>query len=111
MAFIQKVQDNSEVFTKKETTASKIARKSNGIIGHISERDFKSMVSNNMIQNFPIAASDVTNSQNMFGPNLTGTRSKTVQQKLDIVVMDYVAVPKDSLKLHKFITFFCHCGD
>ena len=79
VAFIQTVQDNSEAFNKKKPTASKNAHKSNGMIGHIFEREFKSMVRNNMIQNCPITASDVTNSQNMFGPKLTGTRGKTVQ--------------------------------
>ena len=87
----------------RKTTASKNAHKSNGMIGHIFEREFKSMVRNNMIQNCPITASDVTSSQNMFGPKLTGTRGKTVQQNMDIVVMDYVAVPKDFIKLHKFL--------
>ena len=62
------------------------------------------MVSNNIIQNFPITASDVTNSHIMFGKNLSGTRVKTVWQKPDRVVMDYVAVTNDFIKLHKFVT-------
>ena len=74
------------------------------MIGHLSERYFKSMVSNNLIQNFPITASDITNSHTMFGPKLAGTRSKTLQQNLDRLVMDYVSVRKDFHKLHKLVT-------
>ena len=74
------------------------------MIGHPSERDFKSMVSNNMMQNFPITASAVTNAHTTFGNNLAGTRGNTVRQNLDRVVMDYVAVPRVFLKLHKFVT-------
>ena len=40
----------------------------------------------------------------MFGPNLSGTRAKIVQHNPDRVVRDYIAVPKDYIKLHKFIT-------
>ena len=57
-----------------------------------------------MIQIFPIFASDVTNAHTMFGPNLASTRVNTVRQNPDRVVMYYVAVPKDFLRLHKFIT-------
>ena len=74
------------------------------MIGHTYERDFKSMVINNMIQNFHITASDVTNSHTMFDPNLAGTRLNKVQQNLYRVVMYYVAVPRDFLKLHNFVT-------
>ena len=74
------------------------------MIGHPYERDFKSMASNNMIQNFHITAYDVTNDHTMLSPKLSGTRDKTVQQKPDRVVMDYVSEPKDVPKIHKFIT-------
>ena len=62
------------------------------------------MVINNIIQNFLITASGVTNAHTMFGPNLAGTRGKTLQQNSDRVVMDYVDVPKDFLEFHKFLT-------
>ena len=74
------------------------------MIGHPSDRDFKSMASNNMIQNSPITAYDVTNTHTMFGLNLTGTRGKTVQQNPVRLVMDCVAIPNDFIKLHKFVT-------
>ena len=78
MAFVQTVRENFEGFVKQEIAAAKIARKSQVTIGHPSERDFKSMVSNNTIQKFPITTFDITNYHTMFGPNLAGTRGKKV---------------------------------
>ena len=40
----------------------------------------------------------------MFGPNPTGIRVNTVRKNPDRVVLDYVAVSKDFIKLHKFVT-------
>ena len=73
------------------------------MIGHQSERDFKSIANNNMIKNCPITASTVTNAHSMFGSNFSGTRGKKIQQNTDRVVMDYVAVHRDLLKLHKLV--------
>ena len=62
------------------------------------------MVSNNMIKKWPINASTNTNIHIIFGTNLAGNRGKTVRQKTDRVVMDYVTVLKDFIKLNKFVT-------
>ena len=62
------------------------------------------MVSNNIIQNFLITASDITNAHIMFSPNLAGTRVNKVQHNPDRVVMDYVDLPREFFKLHKFVT-------
>ena len=61
------------------------------------------MVSNSMIQNYPINASDFTNSNIMFCTNLDVTRGKTLWQKLYIVVIDSIVVLQDFLKLQKFV--------
>ena len=39
-----------------------------------------------------------------FGTNLAGTRGKTMRHNTDTVVMDYVAVPRNFSKQHKFVT-------
>ena len=58
---------------------AKLDRKSRGMVVHPYERDFKSMVSNNMVQNCPITGSGVTNAHTIFVPNLAGTGVKTVR--------------------------------
>ena len=72
------------------------------MIGDQSERYFKSMVRDNIIQNYPITASDITHAHTMFVPNFTGTRGKTVRQKTDRVVMYYVAIPNDFKNYKRF---------
>ena len=62
------------------------------------------MVKKNMIQNGPITDSDVTNNNPIFGPNISGNKGKKVQHNLDRVVMDYIAVHREFLKWHKFLT-------
>ena len=104
MAFLQTIKENVEGYTKKVIAATKFTRKAQGIIGHPPEREFKSTVSNNMIQKFPINASDAPNDYTMFGPKIYGTRGKTVRQNPDRVVMDYVALYKEFLISQKFVT-------
>ena len=57
-----------------------------------------------MFQNCHITASDATNAHTMFAPNLLGTRGEILRHNLDRVVMDYVAVPKDFITLHNFVS-------
>ena len=104
MAFVQTVREGFEGFIKKLITTAKFSCEAQGMIGHTYERDFKFIVRNNMIQNCPITASDVNNSRTMFCPNLSDTRDKTVRQKPDMVVIDYVDVTNDFIRLHKFVT-------
>ena len=64
------------------------------MIGHTYGRDFKYIVSNNIIQNFPTTDSEVTNSHTMLCPNLSNIRGNTVIQKPDRVVIYYFSVPR-----------------
>ena len=104
MAFVQTVRENFEGFSNKEITAAKLTCEDLGMIGHPSERNFKSMVGNNIIQNCSVTPSDVTSDNTIFCPNLAGARDKTVQQNMDSVVMNYSDTPKSFLKLHKFLS-------
>ena len=60
------------------------------MIGHKYERDFISIVSNNMIHKCPIPASDINNAYTMFGTKFSGTTGKKLKQNLDGVVIGYV---------------------
>jgi hypothetical protein len=64
------------------------------MIGSPSEKDYKGMVSSNIIKNCPITVSNVTNAGNIFGPDLASVRGKIVQRTPAPVVADYVAVPR-----------------
>jgi hypothetical protein len=93
-AFVQRVYQNYEGFTKKEVLQAKEARRAMGLIGNPSKSNFKGMVSNNMITNCPITTTAITNARSIFGPDLASVRGKSVQWAPAPVVADYVVVPK-----------------
>ena len=72
------VHSNYEGFTKKDVKAAKAARKLQGMINSPSDKDYGGMVSSNMIKNFPIDSTDVSNARSIFGPDLASVRGKTV---------------------------------
>ena len=49
--FVQTVHENLEGFTKKDIAAAKLTRESQGVGVYPSDREFKSTVINNIIQN------------------------------------------------------------
>ena len=87
------MRGNYEGYTKREVTQAKEARRAQAMMGNPSEKDYKGMVSNNLIANCPISSKDVSNARTIFGPDLASIRGKTVQRAPEPVVTDYVAVP------------------
>jgi hypothetical protein len=49
---------------------AKEARRAQAMMGNPSEKDYKGMVSNNLIANCPINSQDVANARTIFGPDL-----------------------------------------
>ncbi len=71
--------------------------------GNPSEKDYKGMVSGNLIKNCPITTTDISKACVMFGPDLASIRGKTVQRAPAPVVADYVAVPHSLVETNKVI--------
>ena len=74
------------------------------MMGNPSERDYKGMVSNNIIPNCPVTSADISNARAIFGPDLPSVRGKTVQRAPAPVVGDYVAVPHSLAEANKTVT-------
>ena len=79
MSCIQTVHGNYEGYTKREVPQAKEARRAQAMIGNRSEKDYKGMVSNNLIPNCPITSKDVSNARTIVGPDLASIWGKTVQ--------------------------------
>ena len=75
---VQTVRKNYEGFTKRDVERAVLASEATGLIGHPSERDLKYLVSINL-NDCPVTIPDVNNAHKIFGPNLGGTRGKTVR--------------------------------
>jgi hypothetical protein len=104
VALVQTVRGNYEGYTKQEVLKAKEARQAQAMLGNPSEKDFKGMVSNNLIANCPVTSSDVTNARSIFGPDLPSLRGKTVRRAPAPVVGDYVAVPRGLVEANKVVT-------
>ena len=62
------------------------------------------MVNRNSINDYPITIHDVKHSHAIFSPDFAGVRGKTVRHKLENVTMYYFSIPREVLKLHKYVT-------
>ena len=62
------------------------------------------MVSGKSLDNCSIVANDVTYARAIFGPNRPGLRGKTVRQRPERVVPEYLEIPKDFYRLHHLVT-------
>jgi hypothetical protein len=80
----------------REVLEAKEARCVMGISGNPSKRDFKGMVSGNMIRNCPVTTDAITNASAIFCPDLASVRGKTVRRMPEQVVGDYLSGAQDS---------------
>ena len=44
-------------------------------------KNFKHMLSTNMISNYPISVSDISNDEKMYGPSISGLKVKSIWRK------------------------------
>jgi len=80
VSYIQTVRRNYEGYTKQEVTQAKEAYRAQAMMGNPSKKDYKGMVSNNLIANCPITSRDVSNARTIFEPDLASIRGKTVRR-------------------------------
>ena len=58
------------------------------------------MVSLNMITNFPITSCNIQNANNVFGPKISSMKGKSFMRQPEVVVSDYVEIPKEILGIN-----------
>jgi hypothetical protein len=74
------------------------------MVGYPSEKDFKNMVSSNMIRNCPVKPEDISAANKIFGPNVASLKGKTVRATQDPVLTEYVQIPREIVDLNKNVT-------
>jgi hypothetical protein len=104
MVMVNTAEGNREGCTDRAFSAAKQARRALGMVGYPSEKDFKHMVSSNMILNCPVTRKDINAANNIFGPNVASMKGKTVRSTQDPVLTEYVEIPKDMVALNKDVT-------
>jgi hypothetical protein len=101
---VQTVQGNYKRYTKLEVLKAKEAQQGQALIGSPSKKDYRGMVSSNLISNCPFLTTKVTNARAIFGPDLASIGGKTVWCMLATVVADYVGVPRSLVETNKVVT-------
>jgi hypothetical protein len=98
---VDTVRNNREGFTDRAYERAKGERKALGLVGYPSPKDFKHMVSSNMIKNRPVTYINITNANKIFGPDLATLKGKTVRITPPPVMIDYVQIPKEIMSLSR----------
>ncbi|KAL7480380.1 hypothetical protein ACHAW6_006074, partial [Cyclotella cf. meneghiniana] len=98
------VRGNFEGFSKREVLQAIKARRLQSMVGGPGLADYAGMVREKMIEDCPVDHVDLKNAHTIFGPDLASIRGRTVRRKPERVEVRVVAVPRDFLKLHRFIT-------
>ena len=97
------MRGNMDCFTKREVKDACAARKAQAMLGNPTNCKFLGMVHNNMITSCPVTPTTVTNAHNIFGPDLTGVRGRTVRETLAPVTTNYVQIPREILERHRLV--------
>jgi hypothetical protein len=104
VVMVNTVGNNREGFTNRAYSKAKQARRAIGMLGYPSEKDFRNMVSSNMITNCPVTPTDIIAANKIFGPNVASIKGKTVRITQEPVLTSHVKIPQDILDLNKEIT-------
>jgi hypothetical protein len=92
---INTVHQNFEgCYTKKQVQQAAHACRLMGMVDSPSKRDFQAMVFLNMLKDCSVTNNDICNAHNIYGPDLPSIRGKTVRQKPERVITDYVEIQK-----------------
>ena len=90
---INTVRQNFEGYTKKQVQQAAHACCLMGMVTCPSKRDFQAMVCLNMLKDCSVTNNNICNAHNIYGPDLASIRGKTVRQKPERVITDYVEIP------------------
>ena len=60
----------------------------------------------NMIRNNPVTLEDIKISENIFGPDIGALKGKTIQQKAETIINDYIEIPSELVTKHENVTLF-----
>ncbi len=77
--------------------------KASGDGGKPTDEEFKGMVREKVITNYPVTVQDIENANRIFGPNLANLRGKTIRTKPEHVCIEYVQIPWDFVELQKYV--------
>jgi hypothetical protein len=97
------VEQNKQLYTKRQVARADTARKLYRVIGFPSIRDFKHLIQTNQIKNCPVTVDDIKIYEAIYGADEYAMKGKSTRRKPKVVVNDYVEVPRELIEAHKHI--------
>ncbi|EJK60825.1 hypothetical protein THAOC_18763, partial [Thalassiosira oceanica] len=101
---VQTVRKNFEGLTKRQVEGAILAGKLQASTGHLTDERFKQLVSSPRVRNCKVNDRDVTHKCLIFGKSRAVIRGSTTRVKPDRVKAEYIDIPRDFYRLHKFVT-------
>ena len=101
ITLVHMVQENEEGYSQSQIQDAKKARDLYAKFGYPSARDFKNIISRNLILNCPVTASDFARADKMYGRDIHALKGKITRTKPKPVVIDYLVMPKNILENNK----------
>ena len=92
---IQTVREKFGMFTEKQVYKAIESRDMKARMSHPTDQKFKQLVSSKSLDNCSVVASDITNARTLFGTNRPGLRGKTVRQRPERVIPEYLDISQD----------------
>jgi hypothetical protein len=102
--FVETVAENKQMFTKRETAGSNLARDLQAGLGYPSNGDLKWIIQANYLKDNPVGHRDVDVALQIYGPSVALLKGKTVRKTAPVARQDVVEVPKEIRRLHKRVT-------
>ncbi len=104
LMLVSTVRGNFEGYTCKEIERAREARRIQGMIANPTEREFSAMVHEKLLANCHVTVQDVNNAHHIYGCDLANIRGKMTRRKPEHVQIDYVQIPRNFVKMHKYVT-------
>ena len=101
--FVNTVSGKMEGYSKRQIKGAEQASALYAKLGYPSHKDFKWILRSNQIKDCPVTVDDADNALNIWGKNVAALKGKTTRRKPMPVKGNQLRVPREFMKLHKYV--------
>ncbi len=102
--FMETVESNMSLFTKRQIHGANLARNLQAGLAFPSNADMKWGIQSNLIKDCPVTVKDMGTAIKVWGPSIAMLKGKTVRTTPPVVRQDVIEIPKEIQELHKDVT-------
>ena len=96
-------RQNKTKFTKRQVAGAEKASSLRESLIYPSDKNFKWIIQSNQIRNCPVRVQDIEVAHEIWGKDINNLKGKTTRKKPIPVAKDFVKIPREIQKLHKFV--------